>query len=138
MIPAIDRLSCLMNVALDRVDKKDGVKNLASALAERMPAVIHALADLAISNDVSPSMRARCSTLLFTAWSKVTRLKDRAEVRQEVVAKAAAARESAKARHQRLRNEAAEILQRENRKKERKSKLLAAALSEVSKLGGTQ
>lgn len=134
MIPAIDRLEVLMNAALDRVDKKECT--LALALAERMGEVIHALADLAISSDVSPSMRQRASALLFAAWSKVTKLESKQEDRAVTVAKAAARREQFTAKAARLKNEAAEKQRRDNRVKEQKAKRLAEILSQVDKQVG--
>lgn len=55
MIPAFDRLQCLMDAALKRVDDKEW-QRLADSLAAHLREVAEALAGIAVSDDVSPSM----------------------------------------------------------------------------------
>jgi len=134
MIPALDRLQCLMDAALKRVDDKEW-KRLADSLAAHLHEVTDALAGIAVSDDVSSSMRLRASDLLFRAFSRLTKTDQKISEAVATAERAKARRQQFEAKKHRARADEKGLALRERQQQEKRAKRLADALSQI---GGTQ
>jgi hypothetical protein len=128
VIPALDRLERLIADALARVDMKE-YPTLVAVLADRMPAVAEALADMAVSDEVSQSTRLRASTLLYSIFSRCTKSSDKADEAEVAKEEAIARRESAKARRARANLGVEELKAAELKKRIAHGKKVAKLLS---------
>jgi hypothetical protein len=125
---SLDRLDVLLQNVLERV-ADDKLLSMRDALLPAMPDVIASLRAIISDATTSSSTRLRANEMIVSLFSKVARLEDKEETREEVIAKATARTQEAIARKNRAKLGIEEIKAAELKKRIAHGKKVAKLLS---------
>ena len=131
---ALRRIESVWSAAIAAIDSKE-YPNIVASLNARFPECLNRIADLVTADDVSPSTRLRAAELLNRVLNHLMHSDTKKSEASAVAEKAKAKRETAKARNQRLLNEAAEVTRKEEKRRRTQAARLATALAAAEKIG---